>query len=135
MKMENSLAPARPVGRTLPALKLDYILRYITALVLAVFVIALGLLHNSFLSASNLNVILLQVSTNALLAVGATFVILTGGIDLSLGSIVGMSGVGWALLAQTDGPVASAIAIGGGVLTGAALRAVNGFLVTIVIEV
>jgi ribose/xylose/arabinose/galactoside ABC-type transport system permease subunit len=131
MKMENSLAPARPVGRTLPALKLDYILRYITALVLAVFVIALGLLHNSFLSASNLNVILLQVSTNALLAVGATFVILTGGIDLSVGSIVGLSGVVGALLAQTDGPVAAAIAIAGGVLTGAAIGAVNGFLVSI----
>ena len=99
MKMENSLAPVRPVGRSMPPLKLDYVLRYITALVLAVFVIALGLLHNSFLSASNLNVILLQVSTNALLAVGATFVILTGGIDLSVGSIVGLSGVVGALLA------------------------------------
>src|SRR5258707_11137658 len=132
MKMENSLAPARPVGRTLPALKLDYVLRYITALVLAVFVIALGLLHNSFLSAANLNVILLQVSTNALLAVGATFVILTGGIDLSVGSIVGLRGVVWALLAPTHGPVAAAIPISGGVFTGAAIGAVNGFLVSIV---
>src|SRR5258708_17718025 len=104
MKMENSLAPARPVGRTLPALKLDYVLRYITALVLAAFVIALGLLHNSFLSASNLNVILLQVSTNALLAVAATFVILTGGIALSAGSILGLSGLVRALRAPTSRP-------------------------------
>ena len=91
----------------------------------------MGLLHNSFLTASNLNVILLQVSTNALLAVGATFVILTAGIDLSVGSIVGLSGVVGALLAQADGPVAATIAIAGGVLTGAVIGAINGFLVSI----
>jgi ribose/xylose/arabinose/galactoside ABC-type transport system permease subunit len=44
---------------------------------------------------------------------------------------VGLSGVVGALLAQTDGPVAAAIAIAGGVLTGAAIGAVNGLLVSI----
>jgi ribose/xylose/arabinose/galactoside ABC-type transport system permease subunit len=131
MKMENSLAPSRPPAGITAPFSLSYVLRYITAIVLAIFVLILGLLHNSFLTTSNLNVILLQVSTNALLAVGATFVILTAGIDLSVGSIVGLSGVVGALLAQADGPVAAASAIAGGVLTGAAIGAINGFLVSI----
>jgi ribose/xylose/arabinose/galactoside ABC-type transport system permease subunit len=131
MKMENSLAASSPTGGIIPPLSLSYLLRYITAIVLAIFVLILGLLHNSFLTASNLNVILLQVSTNALLAVGATFVILTAGIDLSVGSIVGLSGVVGALLAQADGPLAAAIAIAGGILTGAVIGAINGFLVSI----
>jgi erythritol transport system permease protein len=43
-----------------------------------------------FLTASNIVIISKHVATNALLAIGMTFVILTGGIDLSVGSIVGM---------------------------------------------
>jgi ribose transport system permease protein len=47
---------------------------------------------DSFLSASNITNILRQVSINALIAVGMTFVILTGGIDLSVGAVMALSG-------------------------------------------
>ncbi len=47
---------------------------------------------NSFLSASNISNILRQVSINALIAVGMTYVILTGGIDLSVGAVMALAG-------------------------------------------
>jgi len=62
--------------------------------------IALGLIfaffaiiNDSFLSTSNLVILTKQVAINAILGIGMTFVILTGGIDLSVGSIVGLAGM------------------------------------------
>ena len=86
-------------GRT-PINIREVLLRYALVLVLLVFVAVLGLSNASFFTLSNFNVVLLQVSTNALLATGATYVILTGGIDLSVGSVVGMAGVAAAMVAQ-----------------------------------
>jgi ribose transport system permease protein len=54
--------------------------------------IVLSFLSSSFLSLSNLMNILNQVSLNGLVAIGMTFVILSGGIDLSVGSILALSG-------------------------------------------
>lgn len=58
-------------------------------LVFAIFTI----LSPQFLTASNIVIMSKHVAINALLAVGMTFVILTGGVDLSVGSIVGMVGM------------------------------------------
>jgi ribose/xylose/arabinose/galactoside ABC-type transport system permease subunit len=106
-----------------------HLLQHARAIVLILFVIVLGALNKSFLTPSNFGVILLQVCTNAFLAVGATFVILTGGIDLSVGSIVGLTGVVAALLGQQDGLWPAVIAVGAGVLTGAIFGALNGLFV------
>ena len=48
-------------------------------------------MNDSFLEFSNLRNLLRQVSINAIIAFGMTFVILTGGIDLSVGSILALS--------------------------------------------
>jgi ribose/xylose/arabinose/galactoside ABC-type transport system permease subunit len=86
-----------------------------------------------FLSSANLTTILLHVSINAVLALGMTFVIVTAGIDLSVGSIVALGGVlaaktlTSATLLGAVGPVGaavSAVAVGFGV--GAAIGALNG---------
>ncbi len=106
-------------------------LRYALVLILAVFIVLLGLTNASFLTLSNFNVILQQVAANALLATGATFVILTGGIDLSVGSIVGLAGVVAALIAQADGTAPMLGAIAGGVGAGVAIGVINGALVAI----
>ena len=106
-----------------------FALRYSLVIILAVFLVALALSSRSFLTVSNLNVILIQVAANALLATGATFVILTGGIDLSVGSVVGLSGVAAALFAQDDGLLTCTGAILLGLLAGAAIGAFNGALV------
>jgi ribose/xylose/arabinose/galactoside ABC-type transport system permease subunit len=56
-------------------------------------VVAMAIVSPVFLSPGNIINILRQVSLNGILAVGLTFVILTGGIDLSVGSLVAVTGV------------------------------------------
>jgi inositol transport system permease protein len=82
-----------------------------------------------FLTVSNWTIIITQVSINALLAFGVTFVIITGGIDLSLGSIVAMAGVSAAMLAHPDSyPLI--IPVLAGLLAGLIVGVFNGFLIT-----
>ncbi len=99
-------------------------------LVVIMFVgLFLSLSTDSFLSVANLTNVARQVSINGILAVGVTFVLLTGGVDLSLGSVVALSGVVCATFAHPgDHLVFVPIAVG--LLTGAACGLVNGVLVT-----
>ena len=106
-------------------------LRYSLVIILALFLAALAVSNRSFLTLSNMNVILIQVAANAMLATGATFVILTGGIDLSVGSVVGLAGVTAALFAQDDGALTCAEAVALGIAAGGAIGAFNGLLVAL----
>lgn len=78
----------------------------------------------NFLSANNLSNIMVQTSIIAIVAIGESLVILTGGIDLVGGSIVGLSGIlmGKALLAGVPIWLAAVL----GVLSGGVLGAING---------
>ncbi|MGH3639561.1 MAG: substrate-binding domain-containing protein, partial [Mycobacterium sp.] len=60
---------------------------------LGVLIVVFALLSDSFLSTANLITMTKHVAINAVLALGMLLVILKGGIDLSVGSIVGLSGV------------------------------------------
>lgn len=87
----------------------------------------------SFLSAASLVNILNQSAKYGVLAVGMTFVILTGGIDLSVGSLIAFGGVISALVVRHGGePVWMWIVIGWGValLAGAGAGSLTGFLVS-----
>ncbi len=97
---------------------------------LAVIGIALAIARPHFLSAANLLNVLLQVSINGILAVGVTLVLLTGGVDLSLGSLVALTGVVAALCARQEGAASTGLAVAAGVAAGAACGAVNGLVVT-----
>ena len=59
---------------------------------LAVMVVALTLLSDKFLTIANQRNILLQISVNLCLSIGMTLIILTGGIDLSVGAILALAG-------------------------------------------
>lgn len=83
-----------------------------------------------FLTPTNISVILNQVSVNAILAFGVTFVIIAGGIDLSLGSLVAVCGVVVALLSQNN-EYALWLAILGTLVVGIALGALNGIIVVL----
>ncbi|ANJ68724.1 ABC transporter permease [Latilactobacillus curvatus] len=96
-------------------------------LALLVLVVAVSVMNMSFLALSNLLNLLRQVSINALIAFGMTFVILTGGIDLSVGSILALSGAISAYMIQAG--VSPAISIAIGMLTGALFGLINGILV------
>lgn len=66
--------------------------RFQSLFALVVMVIALSLASEQFLTVPNLRNILLQISVNLCLSIGMTLIILTGGIDLSVGAILGLSG-------------------------------------------
>ncbi|KIL76670.1 ribose ABC transporter permease RbsC [Bacillus badius] len=95
---------------------------------LVILILIVSILNPSFLAPLNILNLLRQVAINALIAYGMTFVILTGGIDLSVGSILALSS---ALMA---GMIVSGIdpmlAILIGCLLGAIMGAINGLLIT-----
>jgi ribose transport system permease protein len=81
-----------------------------------------------FLTVSNLLNIAEQTSINAIIAVGMTFVIIAAGIDLSVGSIVALSGVVLATALQSAIPTPLAILLG--LAVGTACGLTNGFLIS-----
>ncbi len=98
-------------------------------IVLLALCLAMTLLSPYFLSVSNILNILLATSTIGVLAIGATLVLSSNGLDLSLGSVLGFAGVVGAYLVVILGmpwPFAIIGALAAGTLAGG----VNGFLVT-----
>lgn len=89
--------------------------------------LALTLLSDRFLTASNLLNVLRQATINGIIAVGMTYVILTAGIDLSVGSVLALATVVAADLMQKGLPVPLGVLAGLGV--GTLLGAVNGLLI------
>jgi len=88
----------------------------------------LSILSPSFLSLSNLMNVLNQVSLNGLVAIGMTFVILSGGIDLSVGSVLAFSGAVLAALLKTGLPDMLAIVLA--LALGTLMGLVNGAFIS-----
>lgn len=99
------------------------------ALALVVLMVALSTANRNFLNVANLVNLVRQISINGILAVGVTYVLLTGGVDLSLGSVVALSGVAVASFAH-PGEHLVLVPVAVGVLAGSACGAVNGLVVT-----
>src|SRR6266699_1925702 len=99
-----------------------------SVLVLLIFVAVLILTTSDFLTLTNLDNLVRQVTVFAILSVGELFVILTGGIDLSVGSILGLSGGVTALILASGASIPVAILVGLGV--GLAGGLINGLLVS-----
>ena len=90
--------------------------------------VILTLISPVFLSQKNLLNVLRQTSTNLYLACGMTIIIILGGIDLSVGSVIALSGVvTGGLIAFNNFPVPAAILMG--LLAGLLVGATNGFIV------
>src|SRR5271157_3101387 len=70
-----------------------FLLRARAFLVLLLLLILFSSLAPSFLTANNLSILSKHVAISAILAIGMTFVVLTGGIDLSVGSVAGLGGM------------------------------------------
>ena len=70
---------------------MKYMSELTTVIALIILMAVITIINSNFLTANNLLNLLLQVTSNALIAFGMTFVILTGGIDLSVGSILALS--------------------------------------------
>ncbi|GEM01083.1 ribose transport system permease protein [Halolactibacillus halophilus] len=94
---------------------------------LLIIVVIISIIDPGFLSAGNLLNVFRQVSINAMIAFGMTFVILTGGIDLSVGSTLALSSaVSASLLASGLDPILAVLA---GLISGAILGAINGIVI------
>ncbi|QUH01381.1 ABC transporter permease [Saccharopolyspora erythraea] len=98
---------------------------------LIVAFIALSFVAPSFLTADNLFNLGSQTSVNAVMAVGVTLVIITGGIDLSVGSVAALSGVLGVML-MADFGFNPLIGVVGGIAVGAMAGLINGLLVSVV---
>lgn len=109
----------------------DAVSQVAAAGILIVLFIALSIASPAFLTADNLFNLGSQTSVNAVIAVGVTLVIITAGIDLSVGSVAALSGVvGVMIMAQLGfGPL---LGILGGIAVGALAGLVNGLLISVV---
>ncbi len=72
---------------------LFFVLRARAVFVLIALIVLFSALAPSFLTANNLAILSKHVAISAILAIGMTFVVLTGGIDLSVGSLAGLGGM------------------------------------------
>jgi erythritol transport system permease protein len=114
------------------------VLRGRTLVVLVVLIIIFSTISSEYLTQSNLILMTKHVAINAILAIGVTFVILTGGIDLSVGSIAGLASMvaggllyeGLALPGGGSVFFSVAVVIIIGLAVGALVGTVNGLLVT-----
>lgn len=95
---------------------------------LLLLILGFSLASPAFFSVNNALTVLLQTSVIGLLGIGMTMVIITGGIDLSVGSVLALSGVVSGLAVKAGVPVIPGMALG--ILTGAACGAFNGFVIT-----
>jgi ribose transport system permease protein len=101
-------------------------------LALVVELVGFSFLSPYFLTEENLLKVSLQVSITAIIAAGMTFVILTGGIDLSVGSIVALAGIVATSLLKIDFPIALTfiVAATGGIAVGVISGAFAGVCIT-----
>ena len=96
----------------------------------AIFVI-FGFLNSNFLTVGNLRDIAVSACVNALIGIGLTFVIITGGIDLSVGSIASFVGIVSANLMVNSG-VGAVPALLVGLVLGFVAGGLNGVLITLI---
>ena len=106
----------------------DILRRFGILFAFILLMVVLAFLSDSFLTVNNLLNIARQVSINAIIAAGMTFVILTFGIDLSVGSVLAFSGAIIAGLLSRGHPLV--VGIGAGLLVGGLIGLVNGLIIT-----
>lgn len=107
----------------------EYIRRFGMLAAFILICLLLSLVTPNFFSLQNMTIVLRQVSINGILAIGVTFVIIAGGIDLSLGSVVALAGVVAAIFAH-PGEYALIVPIAMAISVGLAIGCLNGMVVT-----
>ena len=106
----------------------DAIQRLLAFAALIVMIVFFSVASPNFLQFNNVMGILLATAVNGVLALGVTFVIISGGIDLSIGTVMTLSAVmSGVLITNMDMPVP--VGIVGGIATGGLAGVVNGILI------
>lgn len=104
------------------------LLRGRALIVLVLLVLTFSALTPLFFTANNLSILTKHVALSAILAIGMTFTILTGGIDLSVGSVAGLSGIvaGYVLTSGHGGTLLATLTA---IAVALAVGLLNGFLI------
>jgi ribose/xylose/arabinose/galactoside ABC-type transport system permease subunit len=113
--------------------RLGWLSDYLIYLVFIAICAVLAFSAPNFFTASNLVNVVRQTSFPAIVAVGMTFVILTAGIDLSVGGVIAFAGVVGCLVVVSPGLApgwALALGIAAGVAVGAVIGIINGVAIT-----
>ncbi|EHK9052456.1 ribose ABC transporter permease [Vibrio vulnificus] len=105
----------------------EWLIEQKSLIALLFLIVVVSFLNPNFFTVDNILNILRQTSVNAIIAVGMTFVILTAGIDLSVGSVLALCGAFAASLVAMEVPVL--IAVPTALLAGAALGAISGVII------
>lgn len=125
------LPQAAPPSRRLSSRLLHLFRARETGVLLALVLVSAGIAMVTpyFLTTDNLMGVFRSFSTTAIMSIGMVMVIVTGGIDLSVGSVMGLSGLVTALAFQADLPTVVSVSCGLGV--GFVFGLTNGLLVTV----
>jgi ribose/xylose/arabinose/galactoside ABC-type transport system permease subunit len=115
--------------KILQAKNYQLISRYGTLFAFIALIIVITILTPQFLRVANIINILRQTSVNGIIAVGMTFVIITGGIDLSVGSLLALASVVACSFAH-PGDFPLLLPLGIGVLVGLLGGLINGFIIS-----
>ena len=102
--------------------------RLLPFVTLIVLFVGLAIASPHFLTQTNLSSVARQTAVINIMALGMTLIIISGGIDLSVGSILGMSGFFGALAMESGMPIVAGVAVG--VMTGLLGGFLNGFMIT-----
>jgi ribose transport system permease protein len=105
----------------------EWLIEQKSLIALLLLIVVVSFLNPNFFTVDNILNILRQTSVNAIIAVGMTLVILTAGIDLSVGSVLALCGAFAASLIAMEVPVL--IAVPTALLAGAALGAISGVII------
>ncbi|EKT61412.1 ribose ABC transporter permease [Providencia sneebia] len=106
----------------------EWLMEQKSLIALLILIAIVSSLSPNFFTINNLFNILQQTSVNAIMAVGMTLVILTSGIDLSVGSLLALTGAVAASMVGAD--VNAFVAVGGALALGAAIGACTGVIVS-----
>lgn len=104
--------------------------KYIILIAIVVETVVFTLLAPQFLSVDNLINVALSIAITGILAVGMTFIILTGGIDLSIGSVLAVAGIVAAICAKSLGDAGVMIGIVAAIVVGMATGLFNGLMIS-----
>ncbi len=105
----------------------EWLIEQKSLIALLVLIVVVSFLNPNFFTIDNLLNILRQTSVNAIIAVGMTLVILTAGIDLSVGSVLALCGAFAASMIALEIPVLVAVPVA--LLAGAILGAISGIII------
>jgi ribose transport system permease protein len=106
----------------------EVIILAVLLVICAAFYVSQPGAQNRFLTVDNCRVIAVNISTDALMVVGMTLIIIAGGFDLSIGSTVALGGIIACKLMVGGTPIPLAIVVG--LVGGAVVGALNGFIIT-----